>query len=564
MKVILGCLNAKYIHMSSAPWCLAAGVRAFGPKEAECKVMETTINGDLDAFADEIIKGSPDVVTFSCYIWNIRQVLILCRKIKAACSCTIALGGPEVAYRAEELLKQESSIDYILSGEGEFAFPPFLQMLLENGDPAAVEGLTYRTGAAIYSVPEGVYTAHPPSPYDDAYFDALQGRICYIETSRGCPYRCAFCLSGRLAPYRVFPDREVIQRDLLALAQKGGQTIKFVDRTFNANEDHANFILSFILENYGSAIPRGVCFHFEIGGDILKESTLGLLEKMPKGAVQLEIGMQSFHAPTLEAICRRTNVEKLKSNIKRLLSFGNMHIHIDLIAGLKEEGMVEFEKSFNTAFSLRSHMLQMGFLKLLYGAPMREKPEEYPCQFDEEPPYEVRSTPWLSEKEMMRLKKCEDALDRLYNSGHFLLTVDYLLETLKIAPFSLFSQVGEAICGKGISLGEYAEELYDYFSPFCDAALLQEKLVSDLLCSASASQISKNIRLSDPRHKKVAAYLAAGENKKVLILEKSKKILLVDPQSKRDLWGRFEHQYFELESVLKKIYSKKEEYHASV
>ncbi|MBQ7094867.1 MAG: DUF4080 domain-containing protein [Clostridia bacterium] len=553
MKVILGCLNAKYIHMSSAPWCLAAGVRAYGPKEADCKVMEATINGDLDGFADEIIKRSPDVVTFSCYIWNIRQTLELCRKIKAACPCIIALGGPEVAYRAEALLKQEPLIDYILSGEGEFAFPPFLRMLIEKGDPAAVEGLAYRKAGAVLSVPEGVYTADPPSPYDEAYFEALQGRICYIETSRGCPYRCAFCLSGRLAPYRIFSDKERIRKDLLKLSQSGSKTIKFVDRTFNANEEHANFILSFILENYGSAIPNGVCFHFEMGGDILRESTLSLLEKMPKGAVQLEIGMQSFHAPTLEAICRRTNVERLKSNIKRLLSFGNMHIHIDLIAGLKEEGMAEFEKSFNTAFSLRAHMLQMGFLKLLYGAPMREKPEEYPCQFNEEPPYEVRSTPWLSEEELVGLKKCEDALDRLYNSGHFLYTVDYLLETLKIAPFSLFSRVGEAICGKGISLGQYAEELYDYFAPLCDAALLQEKLVMDLLCSASASQIPKTLRLSDPRHKKVAAYLAAGEHKKVAILEKSQKVLLVDPQSKRDLWGRFDHQFFELESILENL-----------
>ncbi len=553
MKVILGCLNAKYIHMSSAPWCLAAGVRAYGPKEAVCKVMEATINGDLDGFADEIIKRSPDVVTFSCYIWNIRQTLELCRKIKAACPCIIALGGPEVAYRAEALLKQELSIDYILSGEGEFAFPPFLRMLIEKGDPAAVEGLAYRKAGAVHTVPEGVYTFDPPSPYDEAYFEALQGRICYIETSRGCPYRCAFCLSGRLAPYRIFSDKERIQKDLLKLSQSGSKTIKFVDRTFNANEEHANFILSFILENYGSAIPNGVCFHFEIGGDILRESTLSLLEKMPNGAVQLEIGMQSFHGPTLEAICRRTNVEKLKTNIKRLLSFENMHIHIDLIAGLKEEGIAEFENSFNTAFSLRAHMLQMGFLKLLYGAPMREKPEEYPCRFNEEPPYEVRSTPWLSEEELSALKKCEDALDRLYNSGHFLYTVDYLLETLKIAPFSLFSRVGEAICGKGISLGQYAEELYDYFAPLCDAALLQEKLVMDLLCSASASQIPKTLRLFDPRHKKVAVHLAAGEHKKVAILEKSKKILLVDPRSKRDLWGRFDHQFFELESILETI-----------
>lgn len=546
MRVVISCLNSKYIHLSSAPWCLAAGVRAYGPKEAQCRVMESTINADLSAFAKEIIDQKPDLLTFSCYIWNIRQTLCLCREIKAACGCLIALGGPEVAFRARAVLEEAPFIDYILCGEGEFAFPPFLRMLIEKGDPAKVEGLTYRAEGEICSNPEGVYREDPPSPYDDAYFEALKGRICYIETSRGCPFRCAFCLSGRLSPFRIFSDKEGMKRDLLKLAQSGSRTIKFVDRTFNANTAHADEILTFISEHYGKEIPKGVCFHFEIAGDLLKESTLSLLSKMPKGAVQLEIGMQSFHEPTLEAICRRTDTKKLIGNIKRLLSFENMHIHIDLIAGLTGEGMAEFEKSFNIAFSLRAHMLQMGFLKLLYGSPMRENSEQYPCSFSKEPPYEVSATPWLSEGELQRLKKCEDALDRLYNSGHFLATVRYLLDTLKISPFALFMKVGEELCGKGLSLEEYAENLYYLFAPLCDPALLQERIVSDLLCSASASQIPKSLRITDPRHKTLAKLLAAGERKKVVILEKSQKILLVDPQSKRDLWGRFDHRYYEI------------------
>ena len=549
MRVIIGCLNSKYIHLSSAPWCLAAGVRAYGPKEAQCRVMESTINADLDAFAEEILRERPSLVTFSCYIWNIRQTLALCRKLKSGCGCLIALGGPEVAYRAERLLKEEPFIDYILSGEGEFAFPPFLKMLMEKEEPSKVAGLCYRHDHKILSNPEEAYTADPPSPFGDAYLEALKGRICYIETSRGCPYRCAFCLSGRLAPYRIFSDRAAIQRDLLKLAQSGSRTIKFVDRTFNANAAHADFILGFILENYGRAIPQGVCFHFEIAGDILKESTFALLQRMPKGAVQLEIGMQSFHEPTLEAICRRTDTKKLIANIKRLLSFGNMHIHIDLIAGLTGEGMAEFEKSFNIAFSLRAHMLQMGFLKLLYGAPMREQAEEYPCEYSKEPPYEVCATPWLSKEELADLKKCEDALDRLYNSGHFLWTLDYLLEALKTEPFALFLEIGKAIDGRGAPLGEYAEKLYHHFAARCDAALLQEKLVSDLLCSASASQIPKALRILDPRHKQAAALLALGENKKVQILPEDRKILLVDPFSDRDFKNRYPHEFFDL-SVL--------------
>ncbi len=548
MKVVIGCLNAKYIHLSSAPWCLWAGVKAFGPQEADCRVMESTINADLAVFEEEILREKPDVLSFSCYIWNIRQTLALCRKIKERSNCLIVLGGPEVAYRAQMLLESEPSVDYVLRGEGEFSFPPFLKMLLEGSDPAAVAGLTYRDGVQIHSVPEGVYNDDPPSPFDEDYFKALGGRICYIETSRGCPYRCAFCLSGRLAPYRIFSDYNAVFRDLLKLAQSGSQTIKFVDRTFNANADHANKILSFILENYGKTIPQGVCFHFEIAGDILKESTFSLLQKMPHGAVQLEIGMQSFHAPTLDAIHRRTDTKRLCENIRRLLSYGNMHIHIDLIAGLKGEGMAEFEKSFNIGYSLGAHMLQMGFLKLLHGAQMRENRTEFPCEFDEEAPYEVRSTPWLSEEELIKLKRCETALDRLYNSGRFRFTLAYLIEEMEMEPFRLFYEFGNNGQVQGETLSDYAQGVYDYFAPRCDEVRLRELLSADLLCSASASQIPKALRITDLRHKKVASTLTTSRNQKVLIMERTGKILLVDQGSPRDLWGRYTHTFYDFEN----------------
>lgn len=549
MKVVIGCLNSKYIHRSSAPWCLAAGVREYGPEEANCLVMENTVNGDPAAFAREIAAEKPEVVTFSCYIWNIRQTLALCRRLKEELSCVIALGGPEVAYRAEAVLRAQPEIDYILSGEGEFAFPPFLRMLAEGGDPRGVAGLTYRSEGRIQSNPEAVYTQDPPSPFCEAYLRTLSGRICYMETSRGCPYRCAFCLSGRLAPYRVFSDGEALRRDLLLLANSGSRTVKFVDRTFNANEAHANGILSFISEHYGKEIPAGVCFHFEIAGDILRESTLRLLEQMPYGAVQLEIGLQSFHGPALEAVCRRTDPEKLVANIRRLLSFGNIHLHIDLIAGLTGEGMREFEQSFNTAFSLGAHMLQLGFLKLLHGAPMREQPERYPCDFSVEPPYEVWQTPWLSKEELLRLKNCEEALERVYNSGHFHWTLRYLLEALGREPFRLLMEIGEEIGGHGLPLDTYAERLYRLFAPRCDGAVLREWLVSDLLCSASPSQIPKDLRLTDPRHKKAAAFLGKSEAVKVQILASRDQILVVEAEKPRDLFGRYPHRFLPL-SVL--------------
>ncbi len=545
MKLVIGCLNAKYIHMSSAPWCLAAGLRSYAQSPVEYRVMDATVNGDLKAFAERIVAAAPKVASFSCYIWNMTAILQVCAQIKEQLDCTIILGGPEVAYRGAAVLEQYSFVDYVLAGEGEFAFPALVDALSGLGTPEQMPGLTWRQGDAIFSNPEACYTQTPPSPYNDEYFAVLGGRICYIESSRGCPYRCAFCLSGRVSPLRFF-DLEQVKGDLLRLAQSGTKTVKFVDRTFNANEKHANELLLFIKERYGTAIPRGVCFHFEIAGDILRPSTLELLSQMPKGAVQLEIGMQSFNEPTLAAINRKTDTQKLIKNIRQLVGFGNMHIHIDLIAGLTGEGMAEFEKSFDTGYALGAHMLQMGFLKLLHGAAMREHPEEYPCEFSHEPPYEVLSTPWLTREEVRQLKKCEDALERLYNSGRFLFTLDYLLGKGGYTPFLLFFEFGNALKGEGMSLSDYAAAVYRYFAPRCDGELLREHLVCDLLSCSSALQIPPELKISDPRHKQLMSLLAKSPKTKVAILKKSGRIIAVDQMGERDLFGRYPGAFYPL------------------
>ncbi len=548
MNVIIACLNSKYIHMSTAPWCLAAGVAAFAETAPVCRVMESTINADILAFAADIANERPDVVSFCCYIWNISQSLQAARAVKAATGCSVVLGGPEVAYRATEVLEQYDFIDHVLSGEGEFAFPRYLDMLGGRLLPSQVAGLTYRAEDGIRSNPEAHYHQTPPSPFTEEYFSALKGRICYIESSRGCPYCCAFCLSGRLAGLRFF-DMATTKRDLLKLAASGTRTIKFVDRTFNANAAHAEEILTFILEHYGKDIPTGVCFHFEIAGDILKESTLAILERMPMGAVQLEIGMQSFNEDTLAALHRKTDTRRLRDNIRKLVSFGNMHIHIDLIAGLTGEDMASFERSFDIGFSLGAHMLQMGFLKLLYGAEMREEKDKYPCTFNTEPPYEVTSTPWLRPDELAALKQTEDALERLYNSGRFLLTIAYLLEN-GYTPFRLFYEIGTHIDGRGSALGEYALALYRYFENKVDGALLREKLITDLYCSGSAVQLPPALRPIDPRHKQAKALLGKGHTK-VALLPRQGKILWVDYDGEPDTWGRLPARFYDIEILNK-------------
>ncbi len=551
MKTIIACLNSKYIHASLAPWCLVAGVKAFSKTDCNVQVLETTINADLNEFIEKIISERPQAVSFSTYIWNIEKTLLVAKEVKSVVDCKIILGGPEVAYRAKDVLLKYNFVDFVLSGEGEWSFPKLLDAINLNLPLKNVCGLTYRQNGEINSIPEKECFDTPPSPYSKEFFENLNGRISYIETSRGCPYRCAFCLSGRCSPLRCF-DIEQIKTDIIRLANSGTKTVKFVDRTFNANAKRANEILCFIISNYGKEIPKGVCFHFEIAGDILKEETFKILASAPVGMIQLEIGMQSFNEATLKAINRKTDTAKLIENIKRLISMGNMHIHIDLIAGLTGEDIKSFENSFNIGYSLNAHMLQMGFLKLLYGADMRENKEAFPCEFSENPPYEVTSTPWLSEEEIKSLKKCEDALERMYNSGRFLFTLDYLLNECAYTPFRLFMEFGKAVNGNNMSLSEYAEKIYEYFKRVSDEQALRDALICDMLSCASSLQIPKALKIKDPLYKKVKKYFTQNidEFNKVAILYKTKKVFVVNQKSQKDLKGRYKGSFYKLEDFI--------------
>lgn len=547
MKVVIACLNSKYIHSSLAPWCLAAGVKAYCDKEVSFKVIESTINGNINDFVNRIIDEKPDIVSFCCYIWNVIKTLETCSLIKEKLNCKIVVGGPEVSYRANDVLSNYSFVDYVLCGEGEETFPELINKLNIDEDVFSVPGLAYRSCDSVIQNTEKECIGTPVSPYIEEYFENLSGRICYIETSRGCPYRCAYCLSGRCSPLRFF-DLEQVKSDIINLSNSGTKTVKFVDRTFNANSKRANEIISFILENRGESIPENVCFHFEIAGDILTEETYNLLSTAPKGVFQLEIGMQSFNEETLKIINRTTDTEKLVNNIKKLIALNNMHIHIDLIAGLTGEGIKSFERSFNIGFSLKAHMLQMGFLKLIHGADMRENPEKYPCEYSKNPPYEVTKTPWLSELELNGLKKCEDALERMYNSGRFLYTIEYLLNGCGYTPFELFYEFGNSVNGAKISLSEYAVKIYNYFADKTDCEILREKLICDLLSCSSALQIPEVLKRKDKDYKKIKKHFAGVKDKyyKVAVLYNEGMVFAVDQKGEKDLHGRYAGEFYKL------------------
>lgn len=547
MKVAVCCLNSKYIHASLAPWCLFSALKE-KYADIDATVVESTVNNDIDNIINKIIDGNFKIVSFSCYIWNITKTLEICKTVKEKTGATIILGGPEVSYRAKNVLRDYPFIDFVLCGEGEETYPELINALINNKSYEEVDGLSYRDNSQIITNPEKEYSGTPVNPYCDEFFKNLNNRISYMEASRGCPYRCAFCLSGRCSTLRYF-DFEQTKGKILSLASSGTKTIKFVDRTFNANAKRANEIIEFILENYGKEIPENVCFHFEIAGDILTEETFKLLKCAPKGLFQLEIGMQTFNEKTLSAINRRTNCEKLIENIKRLISFGNMHIHIDLIAGLPYEDMESFEKSFDIGYSLGANMLQMGFLKLLYGADMREKPDKYPCEFSAEPPYEVISTPWLTNEELNNLRNCEDALDRLYNSGRFLFTLDYLINQCGYTPFKLFYKFGNAVKVNKISLSEYVSLIYDYFKEKVDSELLREALICDLLSCSSALQIPDFLKRKDTLYKQIKKHFVEGTNEqiKIAILYKSNRIFAVNQSKPKGFDGRYSGTFYSLD-----------------
>ncbi|MDD2418861.1 MAG: DUF4080 domain-containing protein [Oscillospiraceae bacterium] len=450
------------------------------------RVIEGTINERLEEVALRIIDCHPQIIGFCCYIWNITPTIELIKLVKEQLPDTvIILGGPEVSYNPHEVLARQPLIDYIISGEGEKPLALLLNALLQNHDKKGIPGMCYREEKQIIISPPYISDEEPPSPYTVKYFNALKGRIAYLETSRGCPYSCAFCLSGRCGSVRFY-DLNRAKNELLMLANSGTRTVKLVDRTFNVNKERAVGLFRFIIYNYGGEIPDGICFHFEIAGDLLDFDTVALLKTAPVGAIQLEIGLQSFNEKTLTAIHRKTDITRLKLNIKSITEGGNIHVHIDLIAGLPYEDLASFANSFNIAYSLKSNMLQLGFLKLLHGSRMRDNPDEYPCRYDEQPPYEVTQTPWLTAEDIDSLHKTEDAVERLLNSGRFCRTLDYVLENSGLKPFELFSRVGEFCADRispRISLDEYTKVIFSYLVQLnrVDSSVLRDIMVCDRL-----------------------------------------------------------------------------------
>ena len=443
MKILLVACNAKYIHSNLAVYDL----QAYASDYADHIVLkEYTINQQKDDIMRDIYLEHPDVVCVSCYIWNLSFVKeLMADLIKILPGADFWAGGPEVSYDAEKFLTENSEFKGVMVGEGEETFKELAGYYVEKNPQNLKDmtGICYRDGDQI--IHNGwrqiMNLSSIPFIYKD--LSEFKNRIIYYESSRGCPFSCSYCLSSIDKKLR-FRDTETVKKELQFFIDNKVPQVKFVDRTFNCKHDHAMAIWKYINEH-----DNGVTnFHFEISADLLREEELQEMSTMRPGLIQLEIGVQSTNPDTIKAIHRTMDFEKLKGIVDRIHSFGNIHQHLDLIAGLPYEDYDSFRHSFNDVYALKPQQLQLGFLKVLKGSHMMEMCREYGIVYKTQEPYEVLSTKWLDYDHVLKLKTVENMVEVYYNSGQFQNTLEYLEKFFPDA-FSIYERLGSFYMEKG-------------------------------------------------------------------------------------------------------------------
>ena len=446
MKILLAACNAKYIHSNLAVYNLKS---CSGEYSSRVVVKEYTINQIRDDILKDIYLEQPDVVCFSCYIWNISFVRELVPDLKKILpQVEFWAGGPEVSYDAVEFLKKNPVFFGVMVGEGEETFHELAGYYIER-KPETLSGIR---GVAFRDENKGRDIVHTgwrelmdlsKVPFAYSNLTEFKNRIIYYESSRGCPFSCSYCLSSIDKKLR-FRDTETVKKELQFFIDNKVPQVKFVDRTFNCKHDHAMAIWKYINEH-----DNGVTnFHFEISADLLREEELQEMSTMRPGLIQLEIGVQSTNPDTIKAIHRTMDFEKLKGIVDRIHSFGNIHQHLDLIAGLPYEDYDSFRHSFNDVYALKPQQLQLGFLKVLKGSHMMEMCREYGIVYKTQEPYEVLSTKWLDYDHVLKLKTVENMVEVYYNSGQFQNTLEYLENFFQDA-FSIYERLGSFYMEKG-------------------------------------------------------------------------------------------------------------------
>ncbi|MDO4711364.1 MAG: DUF4080 domain-containing protein [Peptostreptococcaceae bacterium] len=477
MKILFASLNSKFIHSNLAIKYLSKCM------EGDVNVREYTINEDIEEIFYDIFSKGYDLVAFSCYIWNIEKTLKIAQNIKKARPKTVILfGGPEVSYRVREFMARERFIDMIVAGEGEQAFYDldriFREHRAKSGDPFSFSDLIKQSREELLRIPNLFFRdgeeicneateqelkrametqdlSIVPRAYEGEKSEAIENKIVYYETSRGCTFNCSYCLTATSKGIRYFEEQRVYE-ELKMLVSLGASQIKFVDRTFNADAARAARLVRYLMTLDDGAIN----FHFEITAYLLQKDLLDIISTARVGLFQFEIGVQTTNAETLLAIRRGDRFEKLKQNVDTIQSFGNIHQHLDLIAGLPYEGLTRFIRSFNDVFDLQPQALQLGFLKLLKGSPIYDQIEPYGYVFRDYPPYEVISNRFISADELIELKKVEHVLDRYYNKGRYSNGISYLYHFFKTQGYELFKRLAEVIETHRIDLTKKNDEFF--------------------------------------------------------------------------------------------------------
>lgn len=426
MNVVLSTLNSKFIHSSLALRYLKAYGEAHGQAY---DIVEYTINMPVLHILSDITEHDIDVLGFACYIWNIEMTLHVVDMVKAVRpDIKIVLGGPEVSFTADELLERCPNIDYIVQGEGEEAFHDLvtaLQLGNDGLDPV-IPGVRGRRDGSILGSLEAVEVSDLssiPFPYTEEDMEDLEHKIIYYESSRGCPFSCQYCLSGNKNTVRFFPQERTLE-ELQWFIDHGVKQVKFVDRTFNCAPHHHRPLMEFMRDS-----DTDMNFHLEMEPELMTEWETNILCETPPGRIQIEVGVQSTHKKTLDAINRYNDWPYIQKSIRPIIQAGRTHVHMDLIVGLPHEDFKRFGQSFNDLFSLQPHALQIGFLKLLKGSGVRRM-REYKYVADPLAPYEVLSTHVLPYDDVRFLKYFEDVFERFYNSERFRTTFGYIGQQL--------------------------------------------------------------------------------------------------------------------------------------
>ena len=478
MKVTLVGINAKYIHSNLAVRYLKTYTEDLN---YECEIMEFSINDQIERILEEILSGKPDIVSFSCYIWNIEYVKAVSSLIKLVNSkIEILYGGPEVSYNCEDFLKENVG-DYVIEGEGEVTYKEFINWKIDSKENSKTSseskeniqnilGLYYKNNDKIHykgkrslmDMDQVIF------PYNE---EELTNKIVYYEASRGCPFNCKYCLSSTTHGVR-FLNTERVKRELKFLVDKKVKLIKFVDRTFNCNSKFAVEIWEFLIK-----MDTEITFHFEISADLLNKQELDILAKAPKGRFQFEVGVQTTNPLVLNNINRFVNFNDIKEMVEELEKIKNINQHLDLIAGLPGENYESFKESFNDVYSIHSEVIQLGFLKLLKGSDMRNEASQWGMVYAPYPPYEILKTRDISYQELVKLKRVEKMVDKYYNSQKFSTILKYFVKKFN-TPFEFYYELGLFFYEKGyLSRKISSVDYYKIFIEFNEEKLKEEDFV---------------------------------------------------------------------------------------